>query len=423
MKKVLIITYYWSPAGGPGVQRWLKFVKYLRNFGIEPIVYIPENPTYPIIDKNIGDDLPKNITILKKKIIEPYSLASLFSKEKTKKISSGIIPSKQLNWVDKLLLWVRGNIFIPDARVLWVKPSVKYLEKYIIENQIDTIITTAPPHSVHLIGKELKKRLNIRWIADFRDPWTNIGYHSELRLTKSSAKKHSDLEKSVLQSADTIIVTSPSTKKEFQSKTEQPIVLITNGFDNELSQNIIPSSKFFISHIGSLLTERNPKTLWQVLEDLVNENKEFANDLHLCLAGKVSDEVISDLKIHQLYKYTEFKGYISHNEAIELQHYSQILLLLEINHEKTQGIIPGKLFEYMAANRPILAMGYKEWDAGEIIKQTNTGTVVPSDNYQKIKQTILNYYDLFKKGNLTANSSEISNYHRKQLTKKLAELI
>ena len=131
MKKVLIITYYWSPAGGPGVQRWLKFVKYLRNFGIEPIVYIPENPTYPIIDKNIGDDLPKNITILKKKIIEPYSLASLFSKEKTKKISSGIIPSKQLNWIDKLLLWVRGNVFIPDARVLWVKPSVKYLEKYI----------------------------------------------------------------------------------------------------------------------------------------------------------------------------------------------------------------------------------------------------------------------------------------------------
>ena len=230
MKKVLIITYYWSPAGGPGVQRWLKFVKYLRNFGIEPIVYIPENPTYPIIDKNIGDDLPKNITILKKKIIEPYSLASLFSKEKTKKISSGIIPSKQLNWIDKLLLWVRGNVFIPDARVLWVKPSVKYLEKYIIENQIDTIITTAPPHSVHLIGKELKKRLNIRWIADFRDPWTNIGYHSELRLTKSSAKKHSDLEKSVLQSADTIIVTSPSTKKEFQSKTEQPIVLMMNYF-------------------------------------------------------------------------------------------------------------------------------------------------------------------------------------------------
>ncbi|MDO4880596.1 MAG: glycosyltransferase [Capnocytophaga sp.] len=423
MKKVLIITYYWTPAGGPGVQRWLKFVKYLRDFNIEPIIYIPENPTYPIIDENIGNDLPKNITILKKKIIEPYTFASLFSKEKTKKISAGIIPSKQLNWLDKLFLWVRGNIFIPDARILWVKPSVKYLEKYITDNQIDTIITTAPPHSVHLIGKELKKRLNIRWIADFRDPWTNIGYHSELRLTKKSAKKHYDLEKSVLQTADSILVTSPTTKKEFEEKTRQPITLITNGFDDDSFKNIRTSDKFLVSHIGSLLTERNPKTLWRVLNELILENKDFANDFQLCLAGKISDEVISDLKTYNLYQYTDFKGYISHNDAIELQHYSQVLLLLEINHEKTQGIIPGKLFEYMASSRPILAIGYKDWDAGEIIKETNTGKVLAAEDYQNIKKVILNYYELYKKGELFINSQKINPYHRKELTRKLSELL
>ena len=208
MKKVLIITYYWAPAGGPGVQRWLKFVKYLRDFGIEPIIYTPQNPTYPMVDAHIADDLPQDLTLLQTKIWEPYSIASLFSKEKTKKISAGIIPTKKLSWVDKCLLWVRGNLFIPDARVFWVRPSVKYLSDYITAQGIDTIITTAPPHSVHLIGLHLKEKFpSLRWIADFRDPWTNIGYHSQLRLTKKSAEKHLTLERKVLQTADTIIVT------------------------------------------------------------------------------------------------------------------------------------------------------------------------------------------------------------------------
>ncbi len=198
MKKVLIITYYWPPAGGPGVQRWLKFVKYLPDFDIEPIVYIPENPTYPLLDEKLVADVPQNVTILKNKIIEPYAWASVFSKKNTKKISSGIIPNqRKQSFVQKMMLWVRGNLFIPDARVLWVKPSVKYLSKYIQENNIDTVITTGPPHSLHLIGLQLKEKLNVKWIADFRDPWTTIGYHKALKLTEASAKKHKDMEKKV----------------------------------------------------------------------------------------------------------------------------------------------------------------------------------------------------------------------------------
>ena len=155
MKKVLIITYYWPPAGGPGVQRWVKFVKYLRDFGIDPIIYTPENPTYPILDPHIATDIPEDLTLLKTKIFEPYALASLFSREKTQKISAGIIPTRKPSLLDKLLLWIRGNLFIPDARVLWVRPSVKYLSEYLTEHPIDTIITTAPPHSLHLIGLRL----------------------------------------------------------------------------------------------------------------------------------------------------------------------------------------------------------------------------------------------------------------------------
>jgi len=159
-KKILIISYYWPPAGGPGVQRWLKFVKYLPDFNIEPHVYIPENPTYPLLDEKLLSEVSDKAIIIKQPIFEPYGLASVFSKNKTKKISSGIIPNqKKQSFVEKAMLWIRGNVFIPDARVFWVKPSVKFLKHYLQDHQIDTIITTGPPHSLHLIGLQLKGRL------------------------------------------------------------------------------------------------------------------------------------------------------------------------------------------------------------------------------------------------------------------------
>ena len=198
MRKILVIAYYWPPAGGPGVQRWLKFVKYLPDFGIEPIVYVPENPSYPLMDEKLIDEVPSSIKILKQPIKEPYGWASLLSKKKTKTISSGIIKEKDPSIIEKVLLWIRGNLFIPDARKFWVKPSISFLAKVIADEGIETIVTTGPPHSLHLIGLGLKKKYNIQWIVDFRDPWTSIGYHKNLRLTESSKAKHKALEKGVL---------------------------------------------------------------------------------------------------------------------------------------------------------------------------------------------------------------------------------
>jgi hypothetical protein len=425
MKKVLIITYYWPPAGGPGVQRWVKFVKYLRDFGIEPIIYTPENPTYPILDPHIAADIPEDLTLLKTKIFEPYALASLFSKEKTQKISAGIIPTKKPSLLDKLLLWIRGNLFIPDARVLWVRPSVKYLSEYLTEHPIDTIITTAPPHSLHLIGLRLKEKFpSLRWIADFRDPWTTIGYHSQLRLTKRSARKHLAMECTVLQTADTLIVTSPSTQREFQAKTSRPIEVITNGYDDDFpTQTPSLSPYFLLSHIGSLLSERNPEPLWQVLSEMTKEQPDFRRDLRLCLAGKVSDEVLTSLQKWQLTGYLDLKGYISHTEAIALQRQSQLLLLLEINHPKTEGIIPGKLFEYMASQRPILALGYKQWDVKDIIAQTQTGITLSLTDTQAIREALTHYYTLYKSQQLHTHPTSLEAYHRKNLTKRLSEVI
>ncbi len=423
-KKLLIITYYWPPAGGPGVQRWLKFVKYLPDFGVQPIVYIPQNPTYPILDLNLESEVSGKAIILKNSIFEPYQLASFLSKKKTKKISSGIIPNqKKQSFLDKFLLWIRGNLFIPDARFFWVKPSVAYLEKYIRENEIDTIITSGPPHSLHLIGLELKLKLNMNWLADFRDPWTTIGYHKSLRLSHYAAKKHKQLESRVLNSADTIIVTSKTTKTEFQALTNKPIAVITNGFDVEKVAKQTLDSKFSLAHIGSLLSERNPKILWESLVELCAEIPDFKNHLEIKLIGAVSQEVIATMEQFGLTQYLKSLGYVSHSEAVEHQRKSQVLLLIEINSEETKSIIPGKLFEYLISGRPIIAIGPKESDFAEIIANTNTGVFFDYSEKHKLKHTIQEYYNQFLEGKLESHGIGLQQYSRKNLTQQLVELL
>lgn len=424
MKKVLIITYYWPPAGGPGVQRWLKFVKYLPGFGIEPIVYIPENPTYPLLDEGLLSEVSPDVTILKNKIIEPYGWASAFSKSSTKKISSGIIPHKRKqSFLQRIMLWIRGNIFIPDARVLWVKPSVAYLSRYIKENGIDTIITTGPPHSLHLIGLKIKEKHNVKWVADFRDPWTTIGYHKALKLSSFAAQKHRTLEKKVLTTADTILVTSPTTKQEFQALTSKPIAVITNGYDVETIAKQPLDKKFTMAHIGSFLSERNPRILWKALAELITENTEFNAHFQLKLIGAVSREVLDAIEEFQLSGYVNNMGYVSHNEAVAEQRKSQVLLLVEIDSEETKCIIPGKLFEYMVSERPIIAIGPEEADFASIMKATNTGIFITYDDKDKLKDTILQYFNQYLQGNLKANAIGLQQYSRKNLTGQLAQLL
>lgn len=423
-EKVLIIAYYWPPAGGPGVQRWLKFVKYLPDFGVQPIVYIPENPTYPIVDENLVSEVSDKAVILKQKIFEPYQLASFLSKNKTKKMNSGIIPNqKKQSFLDKMFLWIRGNLFIPDARFFWVKPSVAYLENYIVANNIDTIITTGPPHSLHLIGLELKKKLNLKWFADFRDPWTTIGYHKSLRLSDFAAKRHKELEAEVLNTADTIIVTSKTTKTEFEALTTKPISVITNGFDVENVEKEPLDSKFSLAHIGSFLSARNPKLLWESLVELLAEVADFKTHLEIKLIGAVSQEVLDTIAQFGLNEYLNNLGYVSHQEAIAHQRKSQLLLLIEIDSEETKSIIPGKLFEYMVSNRPIVAIGPKDSDFAEIITLTNTGVFFEYSEKVKLKELILAHYNQYLEGKLQSHGIGLQKYSRKNLTKELVELI
>lgn len=423
-KKVLIITYYWPPAGGPGVQRWLKFVKYLPEFNVEPIVFIPKNPNYPIVDESLVSEVSKDITIINHPINEPYKWAGFFSNKSSKTISKGIIADKkEQSFIERAMLYVRGNFFIPDARIGWVKPSVSFLLDYIKENNIETIITTGPPHSVHLIGLQLKQKLGVKWLADFRDPWTTIGYHKQLKLTSASKAKHKSLEKQVLNTSDQVIVTSSVTKAEFQNITNKPIQVITNGYDNEAPVDFEMDSKFTLSHIGSLLSKRNPEILWQVLEELVNKNDNFSKDFQLNFVGSVSGNVIESIKNYNLSNYINKVGYVSHKEAIKFQKKSQLLLLIEIDSEDTRCIIPGKLFEYMVSNRPIVAIGPKDSDVEKIITETNTGHYFNYSDYDSLKRIILEHYKAFQNNTLQSHPIGLQKYHRKALTKSLANLL
>ncbi len=423
-KKVLIVAYYWPPAGGPGVQRWLKFVKYLPEYNIVPIVFVPDNASYPIVDESLIKEVPKGIEIIKTPIREIYKLASIISKNKSKILSRGIIPkgSKQSS-LEKLLLYVRGNYFIPDARMAWVSPSVEFLNKYLSDNQIDTIITTGPPHSMHLIGLKLKEKLPIKWIADFRDPWTTISYHKELKLTKKSARKYVQLESEVLSKADQIIVTSPHTKNEFKLKTDRPIEVITNGYDGHNIKSPKKDIKFTFAHIGSLLSDRNPLILWEVISELIEERDHFKRNFKLKLIGTVSEEVIRSINEYGLEDYTENYGYLEHKEALIHQMSSRILLLIEIDSDETKAIIPGKFFEYIHSNTPILAIGPKGSDIETLIEETKSGTYFSYDSKAKIKKQLLLYFEAYQAKNLTVANENIEKYSRKNLTLKLAELI
>jgi len=423
-KKILIITYYWPPAGGPGVQRWLKFVKYLPEFEIEPLVYCPENPHYPILDETLHTEVSSGLKIFKQPIKEPYQFAQLFSKTDTKKISSGIIPkAKKQSLIQKLLLFIRGNFFIPDARKNWVKPSIEFLTPLIEKEGIDTIITTGPPHSLHLIGLELKSLFPLKWIADFRDPWTTIGYHEQLKLTAKSQKRHKELEQKVLQAAHAIIVTSFNTKKEFELKTKQPIHVITNGYDKVLNVKTEKDKNFSIAHIGSLLSDRNPKLLWEVLSELCSEIADFKDHLEIKLIGVVSEEIVKSLSEHQLIAYLKNYGYVSHKEALEHQKKSQILLLIEINSTATKAIIPGKLFEYMISETPIVAIGPEDSDVETIIRHTNTGAYFNYSDKARLKQHITTCFEDFLNGSLRVNAIGLEPYSRRSLTKQLAEVV
>lgn len=428
-KKILIITYYWPPAGGPGVQRWLKFAKYLPEFGWKPVIYTPENPSYPLLDETLMKDVPEDIEIVRTKIWEPYQLAEKLNKSNKKFKAGQFDVGKNQSWKSKLSIWVRGNFFIPDARVFWVKPSIQFLEKYIQENNIDTIVTSGPPHSLHLIGLGLKNKFpNLKWIADFRDPWTEISYYKHLKLTKSSDKKHRQLESAVFKNADITLATSYTDAENFR-KAGANSVCITNGFDESDSDKIkgqtenILKDKFTLSYIGVLEQLRNPENLWKVLDELVKENIDFAKYFSLKFVGRIDDKILNFIENSRVKNHILNLGYLAHGKAVEEMQNSEILLITNFPNESSKGIIPGKIFEYLASGKQILSFGPEQADVSKILDETQAGKHFGYSDYETVKKFILEKFELWKNGQLSENTQHIEQFSRKNLTKQLSEIL
>ncbi|MCT2405931.1 glycosyl transferase family 1 [Chryseobacterium antibioticum] len=429
-KKILIITYYWPPAGGPGVQRWLKFAKYLPEFGWNPVIYTPENPSYPLLDESLLKDVPQHLEIVKTKIWEPYQLAEKLNKSNKKFKAGQFDVGKNQSWKSKLSIWVRGNFFIPDARVFWVKPSIKFLEQYLKENKIDVVVTSGPPHSLHMIGLGLKKKFpDLKWIADFRDPWTEISYYKHLKLTKSSDRKHRQLESAVFKTADITLATSYRDAENFR-KAGANAVCITNGFDesdasatHNVTDENTQEKAFTLSYIGVLEQLRNPENLWKILDELVKENKEFADHFTLKFAGKIDDKILLSIENSNLKNHILNLGYISHDKAVEEMAQSDLLLITNFPNESSKGIIPGKIFEYLATGKQIISFGPDEADVSRILTETAAGKHFSYEDSKVIKDFILEKFEQWKKGSLLENTQNIEQFSRRNLTKNLVEIL
>ena len=428
MKNVLIISYYWPPSGGAGVQRWLKFVKYLRTEGWEPIVYTPENAEFPETDTSLQKDIPENLKVIRQPIWEPYSLYKQFiGKGKKEKIQAAFLAEKKRNaFTESLSVWIRGNFFIPDARKFWIRPSVKFLKQYLADNPVDFIISTGPPHSMHLIALPLASNFNLPWIADFRDPWTNIDFYKDLKLTSLADRKHHRMELEVLKNASAVLTISNSMADDFNFLFNRQYDVITNGYDEDdvIAPDLLEiDKKFSIAHIGTLVNTRNPFDLWKALSELIQENPTFRDDLMIKLVGRVDHSVHESIDQAGLAGFIKKIDYLSHAEVGKFQQQSQVLLLLINNTPNSKSILTGKFFEYLAARRPILCIGPLCGDAAAILQETNSGLISDFNDVKTLKANILIYYQEFKNGQLISKSRNIENYSRRALTHQLAKVM
>lgn len=433
-KNVLIITYYWPPSGGAGVQRWLKFVKYLRDFGWEPIVYTPSNPEFPVLDETLAKEVPEGIQLVQTPIWEPYSAYKMFTgRKKEERLGAGMLSEKKKSGLkDKVSVWIRGNFFIPDARKFWIKPSVKYLSDYLQKHPVDAIISTGPPHSMHMIALGLKQRFpELPWIADFRDPWTNIDFYQELGLTGWADRRHHRMERAVLDTADRVVCVGNTWTDELRQlaspakQGKDRFAVILNGFDDAdvFKGTVTRDEKFSLAHIGTLNKSRNPHLLWQVLKKLCAENKTFAEKLEIKLVGKVDVAVLGSIEEAGLTTYLKRIDYLPHGDVLRIQQECRVLLLLVNDTPNSKGIITGKYFEYMASRTPVITIGPEDGDLAEVMRESGCGLLAGFSDEAKLREHLLNLFAAFTSGKEALFSGDIDSYSRRSLTGKYAALL
>ncbi|MCB0815302.1 MAG: glycosyltransferase, partial [Flavobacteriales bacterium] len=340
--------------------------------GWQPVVYTPENPELVAEDPGLLDDVPREAEVIKRRISEPYGLYKRLTGRgvKEKVHTAFLSEEKREGWRDRMALWVRSNFFIPDARVGWVGPSVRFLKQYLREHPVDVVVTTGPPHSMHLIGLRLKRALGIRWVADFRDPWTNIDFYRQLKLSRSADRRHRRLEAEVLREADAVVAVGWTLADELRDLGAKQVEVITNGFDPaDVPDPPEPvDERYSLVHVGSLTATRNAPGLWKALAQRCADDPEFAARFVLRFVGPVDHTVLDSIAEAGLADKVERIGPVDHAQAMREMQRARVLLLLLNDTANAKGILTSKLFEYLAVGRPILAVGPKDGDVARVLK-------------------------------------------------------
>lgn len=432
MKRVLVITYYWPPTGGSGVQRWVKFARYLPSEGWQPVIYTPENPEQLAVDHSLEKEIPEEAEIIKTHITEPYELYKKFLRRSghgKEAVEVNPVNAQNKSLAQKVAMWVRGNFFRPDPRCMWIRPSVKYLKKYLEEHPVDLIVSTGPPQSMHLIGRRLAKETGLPWIADFRDPWTKIFYFKHLSMTRATERWHHKMEKKVLDDATVVVAVSPLVQKEFQEVTKTPVELITNGFDesdypetNASESAGGPDKDFTVTHTGLFAADGNPTVLWDVLAEKCAEDSDFRKHLKIKLIGKTDIQIIRSIEDSGLKENLIDLGYQPHEVAVDEQRKASLLILPLRKEPEYKAVLPGKLFEYIASRRPVLGIGQPDGAMAMIMDSTKTGTVLDWNDREAVGRFIDLCWCDHCKGTLTVEGTDISQFTRRNLTRRMAEL-
>lgn len=426
-KRVLIITFYWPPMGGGGVQRWLKMVKYIREYGWEPVIFTAKDASNPIHDESLFSDLPPQLETIRQEVFEPYDLYNRFlGRKKGDKVYQGFVDEKgQTSLLKEIAVWLRGNIFIPDARMFWISPSVKSLTNYLKKNSVDAIISTGPPHSTHIIASKIKRKFNIPWLADFRDPWTNIDFYQQLKLTKIADARHKQLERRVMKESDALVTVTWNWAEEMKRIRGSDVDVITNGFDpaDFIYASGDQPDKFNILHAGSLNRDRNPHAFWEALEKLLKEEPSLKEKLSLDLIGPLDHSVIKSIEKHKLQNFLNRIENLPHGQVVKEMTKAALLLLPLNDTPNISGVVPGKLYEYIGSKRPILAIGSPKGDSAKIIKMTNAGKISDFGDVAAAYENLKAYFDLFKSEELKVKSKNANQFSRRNLVGSITKVL
>jgi glycosyltransferase involved in cell wall biosynthesis len=425
LKKVLIITYYWPPSGGAGVQRTLHFAKYLGDYNCIPYLLTvdPAYASYPVIDESLKSIVPSNLNVTYTKSFEALNILSAVA-GKDKVPYGGFTNQKKSSFFQDVLKWIRGNFFIPDARVGWVKYATQKAAELIREHQIDCILISSPPHSSQLIGLKLKKEFpHLKWVADLRDPWTDIYYYKELLHTNWAKKKDLALEKKVLESADSILVVSSYIKYAFAEKSLKvnvdKINVLPNGFDENdfLIEESKSDDKFYITYVGTMADSYKPGVFFEALSKLITANN--LNHLVFRFVGSVPQHIKEQLK--ELKINAEFIGHVKHQEAVKFMKQTNLLLLVIPDAPGAEGILTGKLFEYLGAKKRIIGIGPSNGDAATILKECNAGVMFDRSDKNGLFKFL--FEEIVNDNRHQLNNEEVKKYTRKQLANQLSTII